>query len=130
MAEETQSDVLTLWAKVKDGNEWKEAVKVTEGAPSTPWTQARTQMLAMQGRSLKRAKADEDRRKEKEASLMVIRKQAEEDSKKLVQESKAKRDEDAKRRDEMLAEARRKEKERLEIMAATVVPDEAWDVFS
>jgi hypothetical protein len=133
MTSEAATDYEERWQKLKDIETVKEATKTPQGKPSEIWTQARRQMLAIQERGAKRARADEERRRQKEAGLAALRKQAEEDSRKhtlLGDSMRMSAEQEAKKKEQQRAEERKKERDRLETMGPSVALEEAWDVFS
>jgi len=97
--------------------------------PSVLWTQARKQMLALEARELRRAEAEQQKAKEREVSLMAIRREAEMSSRRNQVETKNRREEEQRLEEEKRAEARRREREQRETMAPTVRFEEVWEVF-
>ena len=128
-----EEEIEKVWSSLSDPNATYEAPKYPEGEPSALWTNARRQMLALERRVAKRAQAEEERQKERDANLLAMRRQYEDVARKnqlLAEEIRLKREEEQRAEEERRAEARRREKERLEGMAPTIQLDDTWDVYS
>jgi len=141
MTEDTTASTTTvieeLWKPLlrKDEQEEKKeedkADMVVE--PSVLWTQARTQMLALEERAAKRAKIEQAKIREREANVLAMRMELENAARRnqaLQGYTRIRREEELRLEEEKRAEARRREREQRETMAATVQFEEVWEVFN
>ena len=137
MAEEITTETIEkFWAPLLKQEEKKDGDKrddelLTED--SVLWAQARTQMLALEERAAKRAKIEQAKIREREASALALRKELENEARKhqvKQGDTRSRREEDLRLEEERRAEARRRERELRETMAATVQFEEVWEVFN
>lgn len=143
MTESTEVDLDKLWAKLRenppkisinDGHVQNLKILNEEEMKKTNelWKQARTQMLALEERKEKRLKVEEQKLKEREQSLLQLRKDMEDAAmaKRNSQSLQLGKEDLQRLEEERRAEARRREREQRETLAPTVQFEEVWEVFN